>query len=58
MMAIRFSREVICDHCGKKHVAEYSHDGVFGEGPIYAVVCEQDGLTDYYRESALIKEGS
>jgi hypothetical protein len=37
---------VICDECGDRHVAEYSHEGRFGEGAIYAVVCGD--LTDYY----------
>jgi hypothetical protein len=29
-------------------MAEYSHEGTFGEGAIYAVVCTTDHLTDYY----------
>lgn len=36
-----------CDTCEKVHPAEYSHEGRFGQGAIYAVVCD-DGLTDYY----------
>lgn len=40
---------VICDQCGARHVAEYSHEGRYGEGHIYAVVCDDD-LTDYYTE--------
>jgi hypothetical protein len=36
-----------CDVCGRSHEAVYSHEGRFGEGPIYAVVCT-DGLTSYY----------
>ena len=39
---------VECDECGERHVAEYSHEGRFGEGPIFAVVCTRDDLTDYY----------
>lgn len=39
---------VVCDECGGEHVAEYSHEGMFGEGPIFAVVCPVDDLTDYY----------
>jgi hypothetical protein len=37
-----------CDNCGEPHMATYSHEGNFGEGPIYAVVCTADQLTDYY----------
>lgn len=42
---------ITCDYCGERHVAEYSHEGRFGEGPIYAVVCfatDFVGFTDYY----------
>lgn len=39
---------VTCDHCGAVHQAEFSHDGLHGEGPIFAVVCTVDQLTDYY----------
>lgn len=34
--------------CNKVHEAEYSHEGLFDEGPIYAVVCWDDGLTNYH----------
>lgn len=37
---------VTCDECGETHVAEYSHEGQFGEGAIFAVVCGE--FTDYY----------
>jgi hypothetical protein len=37
---------VICDECGERHEAEYSHEGNFGQGAIYAVVCGE--FTDYY----------
>ena len=37
---------VQCDECSGVHEAEYSHDGRFGEGPVYVVVC--GGFTDYY----------
>lgn len=37
---------VICDECGERHVAEYSHEGRWGQGAIFAVVCGD--LTDYY----------
>lgn len=43
--AVRYSAE--CQQCGNRHEAEYSHEGRFGEGPIFAVICD-DGLTDYY----------
>jgi hypothetical protein len=46
-------RHVICDECGERHVAEYSHEGRFGEGPIYAVVCANQ-LTDYYTAERLV----
>lgn len=46
-----------CYTCGQEHEAEYSHQGRFGEGAIYAVVCPLDGLTDYYtREAAGFRE--
>ena len=39
---------VICQQCDDEHEATYSHEGQFNEGPIYAVVCDKDNLTDYY----------
>ena len=39
---------VQCFECGAWHEAEYSHDGRFGEGPIYAVTCTDGLLTSYY----------
>lgn len=44
---------VACDHCGDWHPATYSHEGVHGEGPIHAVVCDKDHLTDYYTRQRL-----
>lgn len=41
-------KHVQCQECGANHEANYSHEGRFGEGPIYAVICTVDGLTDYY----------
>jgi hypothetical protein len=41
-------QSVICDECGKRHEATYSHEGRFNEGAIFAVVCDVDGLTDFY----------
>lgn len=36
------------DGCWGTHEGTYSHEGHFGEGPIYAVVCPRDDVTDYY----------
>lgn len=49
---------VLCDECGEPHPAHYSHEGQFGEGAIYAVVCTADLLTDYYTESRLLDESN
>jgi len=46
---------VDCDNCGSLHIAEFSHIGQFDQGPIFAVVCTVDDLTDYYRESRVIR---
>lgn len=43
---------VTCHECGEAHEATYSHDGRFGEGPIFAVVCTVDWLTSYYTTEA------
>lgn len=40
--------QATCDGCGATHPAEYSHEGQFGEGAIYAVVCTVDWLTSYH----------
>ena len=47
---------VICDYCGNRHAAEYSHEGKFGEGRIYAVVCPEESrsVVDYYTAAALV----
>lgn len=45
--------EVRCDECDELHPAEYSHESIHGQGPIYAVVCTRDGLTDYYTSEGL-----
>jgi len=38
-----------CEHCGANdHEAVYDHEGRFHEGPVYAVECPADLLTDYY----------
>lgn len=50
-----FALYVFCENCGNDHVAEYSHEGRYGEGPIYAVVCDADNLTDYYTTYAIRK---
>lgn len=46
MTATPANGHVICDECGERHVAEYSHEGQFGQGAIFAVVCGE--FTDYY----------
>lgn len=43
-----------CDGCSQIHPAEYSHEGRFGEGAIFAVVCGVDGLTSYHTTEGLI----
>jgi hypothetical protein len=45
MTATEFT--VTCEFCGATHVAEYSHEGRYGEGPIYAVACTRDLVNDY-----------
>ena len=45
----------ICDDCGQKHEATYSHEGEWGQGPIYAVVCTVDHLTSYYTAEGLAR---
>jgi hypothetical protein len=42
---------VTCDNCGHAHVGEYSHEGQWGQGPIFVVYCT-DGLADYYTSEA------
>jgi len=42
-----------CDGCGGRHTASYSHQGRWGQGAIYAVVCPTDGLTTYVTTEAL-----
>lgn len=39
---------VQCHQCGQEHEGQHHHEGRFGEGPIYIVICEADGLADYY----------
>ena len=48
---------VRCHECNGAHAATYSHEGRFGEGAIYAVVCPEDGLTGYYTSEALDPPG-
>ena len=50
MNALPRPGRVTCDNCGAEHVAEYSHESLHGQGPIFAVVCTEDELTDYYTE--------
>lgn len=44
---------VQCDNCGKYHSATYDHEGMYNEGPVHAVTCPQDELTDYYTNERL-----
>lgn len=44
---------VNCDECGERHIAEYSHEGDFGQGSIFAVVCND--YTDYYTEERVTR---
>lgn len=39
---------VRCFECGQRHPAEFSHVSQHGGQDVYAVVCDVDGLTDYY----------
>lgn len=43
------------DECGKAHVAEYHHDGQYGEGRVFIVYCttRNDGLADFYTEEVV-----
>lgn len=44
---------VVCHHCDQLHEATYHHEGQFGEGPIYVVVCTADDLHDFYTTEVL-----
>lgn len=49
---------VRCDYCDQLHQATYSHEGIHGEGPIYAVVCTipdpvRGECVDYYTTERL-----
>ncbi len=41
-----------CD-CGDEHEATYSHEGRFGEGPIFEVVCPKDNLSIFLTTEGL-----
>lgn len=45
--------QVQCETCGEMHEGEYHHEGTFGEGPIFAVTCGLDGLTDWFTLAGL-----
>ena len=45
---------VRCEFCGERHVAEYSHEGQWDQGAIFAVVCHD--LTDYYTSEAVFRQ--
>lgn len=40
------------DGCGQIHEGSFSHEGLYGEGPIFAVACT-DLLTSYYTAELL-----
>lgn len=44
-----------CDGCGGAHPATYSHEGQFGEGPIYEVPCPEDGLSTMVTQAGLVE---
>lgn len=39
---------VECDHCGQTHEAEIAHKDRFSGKQLFAVVCTEDYLTDWY----------
>lgn len=39
---------VQCDQCGETHPAEFSHYSAHGGHAVFAIVCTNDYLTDYY----------
>lgn len=41
-----------CETCRSQHTAHYSHDSQYGGHRVYAAVCTQDNLTDYYTAEA------
>lgn len=47
-MTIIENGTVECDTCSKRHPATYHHEGSHGEGAVYEVTCDVDGLADYY----------
>lgn len=50
-----------CDECGEKHEAGYSHEGRFGEGPIFAVYCDAPSgqyAGDYYTSERVLLTGT
>lgn len=47
-------RKVVCHECGEPHEATFSHLDPWSGADLYAAVCSEDWLTDYYTEAALI----
>lgn len=47
---------IVCETCDEMHVAEYSHRSTHSDDqhPVYASVCPQDWLTDYWTGEAAI----
>lgn len=46
---------VVCDHCGEEHEAWPAHVDRFNGAQLYAVVCDKDGLTDYYTAERFVR---
>lgn len=38
--------------CNERHIAEYHHDGQYGEGRIYIATCPTDGLSLFHTQEA------
>lgn len=43
---------IVCETCEQTHVAEYHHDAQDGT-PVYAVVCTEDWLTEFWYQWAV-----
>jgi hypothetical protein len=44
---------VTCDNCGSRHPAQFSHLGQWDGARVFVVVCTEDGLEDFYRETVV-----
>lgn len=50
--------EVRCETCGAIHEATPSHQGHWGEGQVFEVVCTEDGKSDFYTVGGLVDPGA